>query len=413
MKALKEKRISLRSLWRRGLVILSLFALVFASCGESSGGDDEGGTVVASGKTPYGIEVITNPTNDCYQGLPLDFTGIKLLVRYTDGTVAYVTDADASKFTTYPKWATGGYVSSSKTFYPLYQYYLYYEEAGKIFSTTISIKDVIPLYREDGSQVVSTPVDPVTGQTTGVYYTSNGLQMTGVDTRAVTKMYVDDKPNFGGITLEGDYRKRNAAGNVYDPGAAAGVKKVIPLTLELDWRIIPYYNNGNATGRGGLYVTIGRNPLELTDGIAKDNYKQDGTKGQDLTAITMTPTGSIDPGVTAISPLDEVWHVTKIEIEAEPELKPFFYWDDDVPNTTTKISPWVARVREGEARIKVTYSNEGTKSFSIPELEYQNTVWLNATPSGVSPVIPSSTWLPFDVKGILWERRRPTCSSTR
>ena len=39
MKALKGKRNSLRSLWRMGLVILSVFTLMLAACGDSSTAD--------------------------------------------------------------------------------------------------------------------------------------------------------------------------------------------------------------------------------------------------------------------------------------------------------------------------------------------------------------------------------------
>jgi hypothetical protein len=381
MKALKEKRISLRSLWRRGLVILSLFALVFASCGESD--DDGGGGTVTNAKVPFSIEVITDPTANSYMGLDVDLTGLKVLVRYSDGTVDFVTDA--SKFTTYPAWATGAYdetASSTRKYTPLRDYYLYYVEAGKAFQSRIKIPDVIPIYRDDVLTLIDT-YDPVYGGTSGVtgqYYQSNGLQITG----PALKMYVDDKPNFGSLTLQADYRKEIAGGG-YDNTAGSGVKKDVPVTLENDWRIIPYYNNASKTGRGGLYITIGRNPLPTTP-----NHELNLASGI---------TGNADPGVTAISPLDEVYHVTGLEIETAPELSPFFYWQADEKDTTSNISPWIARVRD-TARLKVTYSNDTTKSFSIPELEYQNTVWLNMTPNELASIIPTNTWLPFDMEGI-------------
>jgi len=88
MKALKEKRLSLRSYLRRGLVILSLFALAFAfaSCGgsESGGPDNPGGgdiwittTVVSGPKVTY-IRIKTQPTEDSYQGMPPNISGVEI-----------------------------------------------------------------------------------------------------------------------------------------------------------------------------------------------------------------------------------------------------------------------------------------------------------------------------------------------
>jgi len=224
--------------------------------------------------------------------------------------------------------------------------------------------------------------DPNISDWTGTFYISNGVQLTGLETRKVTKMYVDDKPDFGGITVEVDYRKRlanNTDGDLTGAGEyqTAGVakRKTIPLALDkVDWKVIPYYNNGSKTGEGGIYVTIGRNTLLPNDALLNPNKDQNGDEhkfvlGDNLQGSN-TDGWKLDYGVAAISPLDEIWHVTGLELEKEPELDPFFYWQED---TSAK---WLERVRD-TARIKVTYSNGGTKSFSIPEAVYQNTVWLN------------------------------------
>jgi len=387
MKALKEKRIGLRSLWRRGLVILSLFALVFASCSSSSGGEEE--VVVVQGKTPYKMDVLVQPTEACYQGLPLDFTGIKVAILYTDGSVAYLTAADASKFTTDPPWATGFYNETrlaagtkGDPFMPLYNYRLYYSEAGKNLATTVTVKDVMPIYREQGSLLVESVKVPAAGPDstqdpnindwTGTFYISNGMQLTGLDTRKVTKMYVDDKPDFGGITVEADYRKRAKDGDFAGEYATLGVakRKTIPLALDkVDWKVVPYYNNGNETGEGGVYVTLGRNTLNTNDALITGGNRDQNNEPH---VVTPFPDSGwkLDYGVANISPIDEMWHVTKLELEKEPELDPFFYWQED------GSIDWYKRVRD-TARLKVTYSNNGTKSFSIPEAVYQNTVWLN------------------------------------
>ena len=62
MKALKEKRISLRSLWRRSLVILSLLALVFVACGD---GDGDGGSNAVWATSV--VSITGTPTNNSYQ----------------------------------------------------------------------------------------------------------------------------------------------------------------------------------------------------------------------------------------------------------------------------------------------------------------------------------------------------------
>ena len=113
MKALKEKRVSLRSLFRRSLVILSLLALAFAigSCADTSG--DSGGdtppppppppvvpvTPVVTLKTVQSVTVLSHPYLPSYEGAAPNLEGLKALVIFTDGT-AYPVGADS--FATYP-----------------------------------------------------------------------------------------------------------------------------------------------------------------------------------------------------------------------------------------------------------------------------------------------------------------------
>jgi len=409
MKALKEKRISLRSLWRRGLVILSLFALVFASCSDS---DDGGAAATSGGPKPYSIEVITNPTDSSYMGLPVELNGLKVLVRYTDGTVRVETDT--TKFTTEPRWATGGYLSggqvsgvagiqSAGAYYGLRNYYLNYVEAGLAFQTKINLQNddaVIPLYR--GTGTIARPVDPVTGKETGVYFVSDGLQITGINTRKDKELKVDDTPSFGGIALEGNYRKDNQKGDF----TGTGTKKVIDLTPDMDWRIIPYYDGGDPkkSGSGGIYITVGRNYLAPDSEL----FKPYGL-GKDKSGLP-NDTVPLDIGVTAVSPLDKVHHVIGLDIETAPTLDPFFYWQDD--NVVNDISPWLGRVRN-TAMLKVTYSNDSSRVVGIPELEWENQVWVNkpAAPQTTQPGLSSTVvnpaesldkfWRPFTMAGIL------------
>jgi len=104
MKALKEKRLSLRSFLRRGLVILSLLALAFASasCSDSSGdeGDSKDTPPPAQTKRVKDITVLEQPANKWFQGMPPDPTGMKVKVEWDDGT-------PAEEFS-YEKWAASG-----------------------------------------------------------------------------------------------------------------------------------------------------------------------------------------------------------------------------------------------------------------------------------------------------------------
>jgi hypothetical protein len=87
---LKEKRVSLRSFLRRGLVILSLFTLAFAfaACSDS----DDGGTTPTDPITPtqppqpyaISLNILTQPVNASFQGLPPDLTGLTVEVVFSD-----------------------------------------------------------------------------------------------------------------------------------------------------------------------------------------------------------------------------------------------------------------------------------------------------------------------------------------
>ena len=109
MKALKEKRVSLRSLIRRGLVILSLFALVFASCSDSDngGGTDPtgGGTIPTSGPTIRSVTILAQPTKESFQGYKPDLTNLAIEVEESTGNryYAYFNDTPGD-FSTVPEY---------------------------------------------------------------------------------------------------------------------------------------------------------------------------------------------------------------------------------------------------------------------------------------------------------------------
>jgi len=109
MKALKEKRLSLRSLIRGGLVILSLFALVFAiGCNTSSDPDPEpgspgntdetGGTVAPTQPYVTGIIVQGIPNKPSFQGMKPVLDGVTVRVMWNNSQVPqFISGADLEK----------------------------------------------------------------------------------------------------------------------------------------------------------------------------------------------------------------------------------------------------------------------------------------------------------------------------
>jgi len=114
MKALQEKRISLRSLWRRSLVILSIIALVFAACGDSDNGDSPGPGPGPAPRTIVAMEMETQPyfaastigAPWAFEGFPVLLDGFSVYVRYSDGEYGVINDL--SRFTVLPRTFVSG-----------------------------------------------------------------------------------------------------------------------------------------------------------------------------------------------------------------------------------------------------------------------------------------------------------------
>ena len=191
MKALQEKRISLRSLWRRSLVILSLVALVFAACGDSSDNDDPLAPPPAA-RQIVSMTMLTPPDNIVssatnvivYEGMPLDLTGFSVLARYGDGS--YETLTDLSLFQAYIQ------ITVSGEDYLFESYIANDSVAGS--STRTAITKVIQYI--GGGYLWGTTVDYAPASIRSLerlHYTYN------LSTRTY---YSDEIPNWSGITLE-------------------------------------------------------------------------------------------------------------------------------------------------------------------------------------------------------------------
>jgi hypothetical protein len=379
MKALKEKRIGLRSLWRRGLVILSLFALVFASCNTSDDGDTS--SSVVSGKTILEFRIRTQPTARNYEGMQVDIGGIVIEARYADDwqTFKTVPMSDHSKFGVWPK-----YVQNSSYTANGGQYFLYTIQDGtQLYAIiTITANNLMRSNTLTTGAPSTNPHTPSTGsggtiQGDNPNYYADGLQLHLDLDRYKKEYFVDDYPDFTGITLQGHY-----VNNDY---------KDIPLDHDMRWEIRPNYANNNNTGPGVLAITVG--------GVGDSLYRPPVTSGP-MTPPWPGDSGYAPPtetdgnkGVTVFVPLEKVYQVNKIELSKKPARTGLIYFERERgPND------WLsADGRSGyasDAEITVTYSNgaPNTKTFDMVQAARQNTVWYNLNP------IDNKT--PITVRGI-------------
>jgi len=345
MKALKEKRIGLRSLWRRGLVILSLFALVFASCGDSSSDDSGSG----GGLRVVELAVKTPPANDQYLGKPVDLTGTTLRARYSDGSEAII--SDLSKMEAYPRVVTGKYKDDGR-FVGMAGCDVVYRSGGETRAVATKFAagaKVWGIIRE--LTALNWGEDPVTGDI-GAY--ALGLQVTGTAKMPQKTAYVDDDVfDFAGLALEADYW-------YYDALTDQMLKDRKELSFaDISWKIIPDYDNKiNADGSYGGYVYI--------------------TAGEDTENVMATIYGypaGYTGGVTVAAPLDVVYTVKDkggIRLEGADELKDYFFWQE---NTKGK---WLGRLGKG-AKLVVSYTGGAAdKTFLLGDLAEKQRIWYNS-----------------------------------
>jgi len=380
MKALKEKRISLRSLWRRGLVILSLFALVFASCSDSSGGGPSGSAADADGPRVVYFNVKTNPTEDQFFGQALDLTGIELDVFYADGSRK--TETDTSKITVFPRVATGYYYTASGTaegyrFSPMTSYEVYYK--GVHGNNRVSIADKMWwIYRSN------TPGN-VTGVRPGDIYVPGsmdlGIHLTGAANIKQEAYADDDTYNLSGLTLEADYVKNYADNTKGFPNPQV-IRKPIKLA-DVAWEIKPRYdktafeanaasNNGEGYYDGYLYLTVGRvNDWEnIYGGSLLGDYLDYGENGL---------------GITVMVPLAKVWTVKTIEVIYDPDAivksspADYYYWEENTRDA------WIKRLGDN-AKLKIAYTSGTTDEKYIKDLaDKQRIYWNSNTVQGSEP----------------------------
>jgi hypothetical protein len=100
-------------------------------------------------------------------------------------------------------------------------------------------------------------------------------------------------------------------------------------------------------------------------------------------AATILPSGTIvapvlpiNAPVTVTHPFEEVYTITGIELDPAPaEPMSIFYWEDDTG------SAWLDRLEEAGAGLKVSYTNDSTRSITVKQAREQGMVWWNENPA--------------------------------
>jgi hypothetical protein len=376
MKALKEKRISLRSLWRRGLVILSLFALVFASCSDSSG---DGG-VSSRGPRVSSFKIVKSPANNQYMGQEVDLRGLVVEVRYANGDInpALTYEGHEDMFTTNPRVVTGWDFSNPGELNATRYYDLIFDGLLADRPLDFIVRDGLtyPIITD----VVMERVYNAAGGGMKIDGPKNmGLNVTGTVNQKTA--YVDDTTyDFSGLELWADYLtdedlvkllymdwvdqpwdvkvKKNDL--VWVPKIE---KRPVPFK-NVTWTIRPRYEKGvrpaGGVFDGYVWITVGQD-------FRYDRWEDwyyDWTPGMGLSTPVV---------------LDEVYTVKDINainlkgVADEDFLYSYFYWQE---NTR---SAWINRMGP-DAYLDVTYSNGQTQQKWIKDLAIRSDIYLNSNP---------------------------------
>jgi len=345
MKALKEKRLSLRSFFRRGLVILSLFALVFASCNDGSSTTDPTdptNPVVPPAKVPVSIEILDQPSNPSYQGMAPDITGVKIRVL----------------------WSTGGYEElggdlRAQGFYPSPDYC---DEPGKGWDGTTA-PECDRFYMSYAGIVVTNSEEL---KIPGVYWLQEIKASEG------PAIYADDVPDLTSVKLDLRYAYYEDKDRKFENPSTAtvggtGTDKVVFESKDrtVNAAYPPFRFTPQQTGYKvpNINVVIGALKQGEVDTVATTT---------DAAAITFT--SSTNAKVATIK-LKDFYQVTGIKWAGQDDSE-FYFFDDDLEyalgdekyiggDTTNGKSPekFLADfVERAKLTFQVSYSNGETKT---------------------------------------------------
>ena len=396
MKALKEKRINLRSLWRMGLVILSVLALAFVGCAKTDGdspgttdpgnGGNTGPAATQSRVIPTGFSIAENPASFAgalFEGQTFDLTGMVLNVRFSDNSSQLI-PFDPSKMTIFPAIYDGRFGNPNQN-----PYQLTYADNGAYVT--------VPLYVPNG---VMRLVD---------------LDITG--NMHKQDYLIDEIPNFYGLTVYGRYS--NSVSSISHPPGRFPIPDIrnsdpnnsrfgglpsyvneqdvarypIPLTTDMNeyrwawvWNEIPGKGSFIADKPGvllsiGSYGNILSRIVGRTDSILDDPFDPTETTPNILTGSRV--------------PIQNLYNVARLDWATEPSFSKnqIFYDDPRLISAVSSRDEYDARMATwfdyafSDGSINVTYDNGDVRKYTIPELRAmswvfgvidQNSISLNA-----------------------------------
>ena len=328
-------------------------------CGDSNGGGGGGNIVVAT-------NVIAEGTleYDSYEGLPPNFTGLRFIVTYSDGSVRTFYNAD--EFTVDPPFVAP-LTTGNGVFERLQNEFRVGLDRANPAIVTIPLNRVHQLDREFLGFINIAPEDPMDVRPDVRLRNSPGFNIYGID-RMREWYYVDDVPDFRGLDVQ----------LVWEDGH----HDRFPLVEALAWGAVrgfiqpaydgPFLPDGNrATGTGRLIVTFAAHP----------NFqfgREHGTEGQrQVFCNTYYP----DSGLAVALPLERVYHVHGLDFDGPaPAFDPIFYWGindggTDIDGNEKPGVSWLSRARAAGTQIGVTYSNGQRYVRSLDFLLNAPAVW--------------------------------------
>ena len=425
MKALKEKRISLRSLWRMGLVILSVFALAFTACGGSSNDDTFGGGGQIAGGLPVSMRIVQDPTafgGIVYEGLPVDLSGIVVELTMSDGSRQTI--RDSRRFSVSPSIYEYGRWNDLTGEWNCNPGYLVSIQIG-----TRTVSDFIPIARAHGdfitniegvpSHLLDLSTDGFGGVCVicppGVVHgpladnlTSHARQRlrrllnishTGAHLMVQREFLIDEEPNLTGLTgFEGVYSSFNRRHPKDGPAGTMATYYHVPIPVDLSnrdyrWRWVwNIHDHAHAVIPGW----VGDDPGVL---IAIGSYGN---------LVGIWPNTALPPPPPVLTgvriPVSRIFQVSSFTFATAPDFSrfPIFYddpslfymtsgfdgftgpggltngapiptaphqWDFDSQNRSDFMNRWIDGVFAGVV-FQVTYENGVTKTFPIRDMVF-------------------------------------------
>ena len=326
-------------------VILSLLALVFAACSDSGSGGGGGGEVEgppSSSRTATGASLISFPfagtgSDAALEGQPINLTGIRVAVSYSNGDVDFITDP--RRFTIDP---------------PIYHWSQSQHGGGTNIETVNNVPRAVDvpahtlsLY-EGGRNFTFF----ISNQPTGTNVIGNVRPLIDVvftGSLAQQNFYIDEIPDFRGITIEGVYSMSNS---------------ISPT--QFDWFQRPFTNMNLYEWRW-VYNIIDSpaNFANQDPGILMRFASWGNVAEDDLDLLA--------PRLRALRiPVTSLAQVTGVEFVTEPALTTPIFFDDQTLIGTVgggwDLNRWLEPGLLGGIRIRVSYQNGTSREYNLDDV---------------------------------------------